>query len=452
MHAEAAYVFKHQLVRDAAYQLMLPGLRAELHAQAVDAYKNTASNVDAFAHEIVEHCRLLRSDLPERHLDIERRMLEVAAEADEQNYRYEAACDLWQRLSKCCDNDEHPRVLARFGRALTQSAQYDKALHVLEQAIENAQQYDDQKSRAAALMSKAVVLGRTYDRPEVQQQTISEALEATEGIDAPTLRVRALRNAYFFGVFDRYSKTEMVHQVKQVARETRRPQHIGDWLMLDARVKLSSNKPRAAVQRARRAMTQFKKSGNKRDMMIVAFTIGLGLAAMGDEDGALAAYFDARDYAHEVGWRDQKATALFNIGRTFLDRNELDDANLYLEQAQRLSELVGDTYMVVFAAIQFGRLELQRQQFNLAIERLTDVLVDAENVGSEKLVLMARLWTALARIAASKNDSSLAEWQRVTRDVTNALGSASALQIRSTVKRCCKYIGIEPPAWCDAEA
>ncbi|NUN50777.1 MAG: ROK family protein, partial [Candidatus Brocadiae bacterium] len=36
MHAEIAYLFRHALLRDAAYQLQLPGARARLHALALE--------------------------------------------------------------------------------------------------------------------------------------------------------------------------------------------------------------------------------------------------------------------------------------------------------------------------------------------------------------------------------------------------------------------------------
>lgn len=49
MHAETAYLFRHALLRDAAYQLQLPGDRARLHALAIDIIESVlgASAPDA---------------------------------------------------------------------------------------------------------------------------------------------------------------------------------------------------------------------------------------------------------------------------------------------------------------------------------------------------------------------------------------------------------------------
>ena len=41
MDAETAYLFRHALLRDAAYQLQLPGERARLHALALASIEQT---------------------------------------------------------------------------------------------------------------------------------------------------------------------------------------------------------------------------------------------------------------------------------------------------------------------------------------------------------------------------------------------------------------------------
>jgi hypothetical protein len=56
VHAEAAYLFRHALLRQAAYQLQLPGDRQRLHALAFDVIENAcggpappAPSLDSFA-------------------------------------------------------------------------------------------------------------------------------------------------------------------------------------------------------------------------------------------------------------------------------------------------------------------------------------------------------------------------------------------------------------------
>ncbi|KAA0212025.1 hypothetical protein EDM80_10695 [bacterium] len=60
MHGEDAYLFRHAIMRDAAYQLQLPGKRASLHALAFDiledlARREGAAALDRWAEELADH-------------------------------------------------------------------------------------------------------------------------------------------------------------------------------------------------------------------------------------------------------------------------------------------------------------------------------------------------------------------------------------------------------------
>ncbi len=59
--AEQAYLFRHTLLRDAAYQLQLPRQRAKLHALALEIVDETTESEaerDALSFELAEHARL----------------------------------------------------------------------------------------------------------------------------------------------------------------------------------------------------------------------------------------------------------------------------------------------------------------------------------------------------------------------------------------------------------
>lgn len=70
MHAEQAYLFRHAVLRDAAYQLELPGARATLHALALETIEATVPEAlhDAMAAELAEHARLAEPPRPQREL------------------------------------------------------------------------------------------------------------------------------------------------------------------------------------------------------------------------------------------------------------------------------------------------------------------------------------------------------------------------------------------------
>lgn len=69
MRAEAAYFFRHALVRDAAYELQPPGERNELHEKAARVLESVhADSLDPVAREIAQHWGLSGAD-PDRERD-----------------------------------------------------------------------------------------------------------------------------------------------------------------------------------------------------------------------------------------------------------------------------------------------------------------------------------------------------------------------------------------------
>ena len=61
MNAEAAYLFRHAVMRDAAYQLHMPGARAKLHGLVLaileDLFAGDPGMLDANAAEMADHAR-----------------------------------------------------------------------------------------------------------------------------------------------------------------------------------------------------------------------------------------------------------------------------------------------------------------------------------------------------------------------------------------------------------
>jgi len=59
--AEAAYLFRHALLRDAAYEMQLPADRARLHALAIDSIESGPGRSEL---EVFAHCRAANAIAP----------------------------------------------------------------------------------------------------------------------------------------------------------------------------------------------------------------------------------------------------------------------------------------------------------------------------------------------------------------------------------------------------
>ena len=102
MHAEAAYLFRHALVRDAAYELQPPGEREGLHELAADVMRGVfADALGPVAHEIADHLRA-----GGRRPGLEREFTRRAAKFAHGNYNHDVAIRLLLRVTEIGETNE----------------------------------------------------------------------------------------------------------------------------------------------------------------------------------------------------------------------------------------------------------------------------------------------------------------------------------------------------------
>lgn len=158
--AELAYVFRHALLRAAAYELQLPAERAGLHQLAAGLIEELCGgnegHLAGVAAEVAQHLRIAREHRPgDALLAAERRFTKIAAQHAERNWDHAAVQQLYGRLAdigdpleqghalqvlcasyKLSHRDKHKtraaaRRLLRLARGLNNAALAAKALTIL---------------------------------------------------------------------------------------------------------------------------------------------------------------------------------------------------------------------------------------------------------------------------------------------------------------------------------
>src|SRR5687768_13284524 len=194
MHAEQAYLFRHAVMRDVAYQLIVPSERVDLHGLALAAWEADSRPAAQYAAELADHAR--HAGDTARELGY----LRVAAPLARSEWHNAAAADLYARLAqhpastmdervngwlKCCDSLDaagdsqralaatrqavefargSPALLAvaRYGLAhqLVAHARFPEALETATEALDAAREAGDRRTEAKALVSQARALHR----------------------------------------------------------------------------------------------------------------------------------------------------------------------------------------------------------------------------------------------------------------------------------------------------
>jgi tetratricopeptide (TPR) repeat protein len=151
-NAEQAYLFRHSLLRDAAYQLQLPGDRANLHALAFELIEQALlpggkPALEFAAEELSDHARFAQSGEGQSSRrkffqERESHYLKIAALSAAEGQSLAKALTLFERLQAVAQDDEQlygaisrrARCLVLLGRSKESLALLDPALTRLDKA------------------------------------------------------------------------------------------------------------------------------------------------------------------------------------------------------------------------------------------------------------------------------------------------------------------------------
>lgn len=200
MNAEEAYVFRHALLRDAAYQLQLPGERARLHELSVEIIEGLfggrapelplksgshsafrAHAIDPYAMELARHAgAAIEAGGPARSelRRVQRLYLRRAVERAEAGCQFSEARPVWQELTGLCEGAERCECLRRHAAAAIRMARYSEAEDLLNQGLRWARDAGDVRAEGGALAALSVVYYSTK-RGDECEQACRRALELT---------------------------------------------------------------------------------------------------------------------------------------------------------------------------------------------------------------------------------------------------------------------------------
>jgi tetratricopeptide (TPR) repeat protein len=323
MHAELAYIFRHALLRDAAYGLQPPRERGVLHGLALEILQAvlTPEEVPALALELAEHARLAMHDtLPE-----ERRRALLTAE---HGYLIQAAEYLkthWQSSDEvrvrdllavhpCADAREQRRHLYTAGERLEQIGDLREAEQRAREMLERARREGDSEDETRALLMLHHLLPELGRAAELEH-TAAQLAQRVTGLSAET-RIYALtlqeHEAYRTGRYD--DALRINQQAQEIAEAAGR----SDWLATLLASQASNHARLGDVARALaaslRSVELAECSGDKHVRAQMLNHRGIACIESGDLAGAQQAYSEALRQANAIGSHGLAQTIAVNLG------------------------------------------------------------------------------------------------------------------------------------------
>jgi tetratricopeptide (TPR) repeat protein len=322
--AEEAYLFRHALLRDAAYQLQLPGDRAALHALAlgiieeihggrapeppdltVDGSKCDPHPVDAVAVELAEHARFAEAtgENVEESRAARRRYLRRGAEVSERHFRHEAAQGCWEQLAAMTAGAPRGVALHLAGVAASRRSRLKESESLMQEATTLLLDSSAQRPAARALGSLAnfyFQCGREADA----ERTAEQALAIHRAVGERRNEGIALGN-----LANVYSRTGRIEQAERTMK---------------------------------RAIEIAREVGNRRSEGIVLTSLASVCRDTGRTGEAERAFAEAIAIHREVGNRRNEGIAQGNLANLYLETGRVSLAAETCESALAIHRTLGN--------------------------------------------------------------------------------------------------------------
>ncbi len=329
--SETVYLFRHALLRDAAYQLQPPGERASLHALAITMIEAVAGSrplnpshaelralqswsphrSDAYAAELVVHCR----NAGNQQLLV-LYLYRAAAYAESSHDNFQAARS-WLELA------DRPDYQAR-GMALRRGA--------------IAALSTQGPARVRALLGLALALFQAADDKPMQGVTLSN-LGNVAGIMGSQVEAE-----------------EFFQQALALHRQAMDTRAEGETLCNLGTAWSNAGRDLEAAQAFTQAESMLRDAGHARGVATARINLGNLHRKQGRYRQARELYVLALDEACATGDLQTQTLALTNLGSAMARLKEPDLAMQMLTQALQLSQQVGDRNAQALACMGLGSL------------------------------------------------------------------------------------------------
>ncbi|MBE7493301.1 MAG: hypothetical protein HS108_16280 [Planctomycetes bacterium] len=352
MHAEQAYLFRHALLRDAAYQLYAPGDLSLLHGMALDLLRELLppERLPEYATELAWHARAARAGAPDdftrEHLGrVELEYLELAIGHAYGRFRHN---DCLAALDKILAHDalpagQHGLHLCRKADLLLESGRTRQALETAQGALADCRSDPTQVARLLHVIAAC-------------HETLSEFAQAEaaclEGLNLPGTNrepLRKLRGVYCMTLTQTGRAELAIRQAQQLLENSENDAERAFALQLLGPILDRARRFDESAAASSQAFALHEHANNLPGQTVTLINLGVLASRRGQTDMARAHYNRALQLARLTGHRRQEALCLNNLAATLPDTPQgCAESEVLYQQALTVTREVGDRRREVF--------------------------------------------------------------------------------------------------------
>ncbi len=433
---ELRYIFRHSLLREAAYSMQLRTRLAQLH-------QLIAETIERLYPESIEtrYVDLAFHYEQAGNLDKTCEYLRKAADYARRNYQNQQALEyyerLLQKLSRQTDVADEIRTLLKKGRVLELIGDWEACEKAYTKALQSAK-----KSRDVLLLGQAnnslgrlLMLKGDYNAAMTYLQIAAglfESVEDTVGIakvygDLGNLNFRQGQYPEAKAYFEQSMQLTNAHpgaatNAQIVANLGLTHMNQGNY---DEGIKVQSSQLKIC-----------RRNNDKQGMATLYTNLGIVYFEKGDYDLALESQQKGLALADELGNKMLKAIATGCLGNVYLRKGRYDEAMENFRYDLELCEELGDKQGIAIALGLIGELLSIRGEFYKAIDYLQKTLMICEDLGYKKGIAKANNTLGDVFFYLKEYDRSLQHYNRaidITRSINNPLVLGSSLVEKGAV-------------------
>lgn len=334
---DPAYLFRHGITREVAYESLSTVMRADLHARVGSYIEQAyADDLERFVDLLAHHYGLSDNRAKQKEY------LLRAGHAAQAAFANEAAVSFYERLLPLLAPHERSDVLLRLGAVLRHMGRWDEAELQFREALRAA---NDQATAARCRLEQGDLLRRRGDPAAGEWLEAARRSFTSAGSQVGASEAERQLGLVALGQGDYPQALSAFEKALRPLADGGDPNQISLLLINLGAVFWSSGDMARALDCFERSLRLAASVGNRQRVGVAVGNLGGIYHIRGDFGRALDCYMQKLQCALEIGDRLEMAISIGNLGHIYEDQGEYERATCCylrsLEIALELSERMG---------------------------------------------------------------------------------------------------------------
>jgi len=422
---ELRYIFRHSLLREAAYSMQLRARLQQLHRLIAEAIE-----------------RLYADQIEERYVDLAFHYeqagvfdktceyLRKAADYARRNYQNQQALDFYEKLleklSSQKDTENQIQTHLKRGKILELIGQWDECKAAYLKALRLAKKTRDALllGHANNAMGRLMLLKGNYTNAMNYLQTAARLFESIENRDGIARVSGNLGNLYFRQGQYEEAKSYFTESIR-IGRTAASDPTVNAQIVANLGLTYVNQGYYEEGVRVQQEQLQLCHQNNDKQGMATLYTyLGITYLEKAEYEEALNSFREGLKYSEELGNKQITSIAIGNIGLVFERQGDYEKAMEHYQRDLQICEELGDKQGTAIALGLIGQLLNVKGDFHKAIEYLQKDLMLSEELGYQKGIAKAVNTLGDVFYLTEQYDRSLHFYNRaieVTRKIGNKL-------------------------------